>query len=86
MISRREFGRYPLQRKIQMLYEQGTFVTAIRYYSYKVNLYLLKGSYIEVFVNHKHAEIEKVDLLDTAHSRMNFYADQIKLPAELITQ
>lgn len=67
-----------------MLYEQGVFVMAIRYYSYKVNLFLLGNSYIEVFVNHKLDAIEKIALLDVSHSRMKFYADQIKLPEELI--
>jgi hypothetical protein len=83
MNSWTEFHHYPLQKQIKTLYEEGTFVTAIRYYGYKVNLYLLGDSYVEVFVNHKLAEIERIDLLDAAHSRMKFYADQIKLPQEL---
>lgn len=83
MIAWPEFNTYPLDRKIKTLYEQGTFVMAIRYYRYKVNLYLLGTCYIEVFVNHKHASIEKILLLDTTHTRMKFYSDQIKLPVEL---
>lgn len=84
MISWREFHGYSFEKKIRTLYEQGTFITAIRYYGYKVNLYLLGNSYVEVFVNHKLAEIERISLLDGNHSRMKFYADQIKLPVELI--
>ncbi len=84
MISWPEFRNYPLEKKTKTLYEQGTFIMAIRYYGYKVNLYLLGNSYIEVFVNHKLAIIEKISLLDASHSRMKFYVDQIKLPQELI--
>jgi hypothetical protein len=84
MISWPEFKEFSLERKIKTLYGQGTFIMAIRYYNYKINLYLLGTSYIEVFVNHKFASIEKIDLLDCAHSRMKFYSDQIKLPQELI--
>ncbi len=80
MIAWRDFSRMPLEKKINVLYERGTFVMAIRYYSYKVNLYLLDDYYLEVFVNHKQAAIEKITLLDTTHSRMKFYSDQIKLP------
>lgn len=80
MIPWTEFKRYPLDRKIKALYEQGTFVMGIRYYRYKVNLYMLGNYYLEVFINHKHASIEKVALLDMQHSRMKFYSDQIKLP------
>jgi len=80
MIAWRDFSRMPLEKKITVLYERGTFVMAIRYYSYKVNLYLLDDYYLEVFVNHKQAAIEKITLLDTTHSRMKFYSDQIKLP------
>ena len=75
-----------MEKKTKTLYEQGTFIMAIRYYGYKVNLYLLGNSYIEVFVNHKLAAIEKISLLDASHSRMKFYADQIRLPQELMTQ
>jgi hypothetical protein len=84
MISWTEFLNYPLDKKTKTLYEQGTFVMAIRYYGYKINLYLLGNSYVEVFVNHKLATIDKISLLDVSHSRMKFYADQIKLPQELI--
>jgi hypothetical protein len=84
MISWLDFCDYSLEKKIKTLYERGTFIMAIRYYGYKVNLYLLGNSYIEVFVNHKLGAIEKITLLDCAHSRMKFYADQIKLPQQLI--
>jgi hypothetical protein len=70
----------PLQKKITLLYEHAVFIMAIRYYNYKVNLYLLGNDYVEVFVNHKHASIDRVDLLDTHHTRMKFYSDQIRLP------
>jgi hypothetical protein len=73
----------PLQKKISLLYEHAIFVMAIRYYNYKVNLYLLGNDYVEVFVNHKHASIDRVDLLDTHHTRMKFYSDQIRLPNSL---
>lgn len=83
MISWPDFMSQPLEERIKILYEKGSFVMAIRYYRYKVNLYLLGNSYIEVFVNHKFATIERIALLDTSHSRMKFYSDQIKLPVSM---
>ena len=56
---------------------------SIRYYGYKVNLYLLGDFYLEVFYNHKKDLIEKIIPLDTRHSRMDFYMAQIKLPISL---
>jgi hypothetical protein len=84
MIAWKEFKNFSLDEKIKVLYERGTFVMAIRYYHYKVNLYLLGQHYIEVFINHKHASIERIALLDTTHTRMKFYSDQIKLPQEIV--
>ncbi|MBT1702691.1 hypothetical protein KK060_05325 [Fulvivirgaceae bacterium PWU20] len=81
-----EFNKLSLDKKINKLYQDGTFIMSIRYYEYKVNLYLFGNFYLEVFVNHKHACIEKILLLDTNHSRMKFYSDQIKLPAIFNTQ
>lgn len=83
MITWKDYSKLSLDRKINVLYERGTFVMAIRYYGYKVNLYLLEDFYLEVFVNHKHAEVEKITLLDPSHSRMKFYSDQIKLPYDI---
>jgi hypothetical protein len=74
-------SKAPLDKKISLLYEHAHFVMAIRYYRYKVNLYLLGNDYVEVFINHKQTLIEKITLLDHSHSRMKFYSDQIKLPS-----
>lgn len=79
----REFLRLSLMDKIKTLYERGNFVVAIRYYGYKVNLYLLTNFYVEVFYNHKKDKIERIDLLDYSHSRVKFYTDQISLPVDL---
>lgn len=59
-------------------------MVAIRYYGYKVNLYLLHGFYVEVFYDHKRDRIEKICLLESSHTRMKFYADQISLPGDLM--
>jgi len=82
MIAWAEFEELTLDDKVSLLYEKGTFVMAIRYYGYKVNLYLLGNYYLEVFINHKFSLIEKIVPLDPMHSRMQFYSDQIKLPAD----
>jgi hypothetical protein len=83
MIAWGDYKKLTLQEKIELLYQHGTFVMAIRYYGYKVNLYILDNYYLEVFVNHKHALIEKILPLDVRHPRMKFYSDQIKLPYDL---
>lgn len=76
-----KFNSLSLREKIKKLYEEGTFIVAIRYYGYKVNLYLLHNYYVEVFYNHKKDLIEKVEPLDmNKNTRMKFYSDQIRLP------
>lgn len=81
MMTWNELSKAPLDKKISLLYEHAQFVMAIRYYRYKINLYLLGSDYVEVFINHKQTLIEKIALLDRSHSRMKFYSDQIKLPS-----
>ena len=78
------FLELPLEEKIQTLYKEGTFVVSIRYYGYKINLYMIDGHYVEVFYNHKRDLIEKIEPLNPQHSRVKFYTDQIKLPEELL--
>jgi uncharacterized membrane protein len=75
-----------LDDKILTLYRDGTFVVAIRYYQYKINLYLMSNFYVEVFYNHKHDMVERIELLQRNIKRIKFYADQISLPADLLQQ
>ena len=77
MISCKDFNKFPLEKKIKLLYMDGNFVLDIRYYGHKVNLYLLYNFYVEVFYNHK---LDKIDKIAPSSSRINFYADQINLP------
>ena len=77
--SPERFVDLSLDEQVRLLYRQATFVTSIRYYRFKVNLYLLEDFYVEVFVNHKRAEIAKAVPLDCNHTRMKFYCDQIRL-------
>nr|WP_237390574.1 hypothetical protein [Fulvivirga sediminis] len=77
------FNELPPKEKLRTLFLEGDFVVSIRYYGYKVNLYLLYNFYVEVFYNHKHDFIERIQPLDQNHSRMKFYSDQIKLPEDI---
>jgi hypothetical protein len=84
MISWSAYKRLSFDRKVKTLYEEGTFVMAIRYYQYKINLYLLGNFYVEVFVEHKDSTIARISCLDADTTRLPFYSDQIKLPAEIL--
>lgn len=86
MISNKDFVNLPQEEKIRMLFLQGSFVIDIRYYGYKVNLYLLFNFYVEVFYNHKLDKIEKIELMDHSSSRIKFYADQISIPLTYSTK
>ncbi len=78
-ISENEFNALPLKSRIRYLYMGGTFLMDIRYYQYKVNLYMLNNFYVEVFYHHCRDRIEKVEIMDKRHSRLKFYADRIRL-------
>jgi hypothetical protein len=78
-MSKEDFRNLSLHKKIHLLYAEGTFVLDIRYYAYKVNLYILGKDLIEVFYNHKLDRIDKIEFLNHRHSRMKFYLDQISL-------
>jgi hypothetical protein len=84
MISQQEFVSLEMDDKVQMLYREGTFIVSIRYYRYKINLYLISNFYVEVFYNHKLDKLEKVELLERKNKRLKFYTDQISLPSNLL--
>lgn len=75
-----QFLSMSLGEQVQHIYKNGTFITDIRYYEYKVNLFLLNDNYFEVFINHKSVEITQISPLDYKSNRIFFYLDQVKLP------
>lgn len=81
-----QFKKLSLFKRITHLYVDGEFITSIRYYRYKVNLFLVYGFYVEAFYHPKTDRIEKVVLFDAKNSRRKFYTDQIKLPKNLLQQ
>jgi len=68
------------QDKLKKLRDKGEFIVSIRYYRYKIDLYLYRDQLFEVFINHKLDRIDKIALFDYASSRIKFYTDQIKIP------
>lgn len=78
-MSKEDFSKLSIHKKINLLYTEGVFIVDIRYYAHKVNLYILGKDLIEVFYNHKLDRIDKIDFLNRRHSRMKFYLDQISL-------
>ncbi len=84
-MSKDIFNKLNLHQRIKTLYVDGQFVTDIRYYKYKINLYLLENYFVEVFYHHRDDRIEKVEILEDKSSRMKFYIDQIKLPKGLLS-
>jgi hypothetical protein len=78
-----KFFECTIPEQCRILYLEGDFIMAIRYYQYKVNLYQLGDKLVEVFYNHKLDKIHKIQLLDDKSSRMNFYADQVSLEGML---
>lgn len=85
MITKDRFSDLPMPEKLRLLYGRGDFIVSIWYYKHKINLYLLNGYYVEVFYDPKSDKIKKAEPLDESHSRMKFYADQVKLPVNLFT-
>lgn len=82
-MTKSSFLELTMAERAKWLYFNGQMITSIRYYRYKINLYMLGQLYIEVFYNHKQDRVEKIEILDERSTRMNFYADQIKLPGGL---
>ena len=74
-----DFNELSLGKKMQWILQEGEFLMDIRYYAFKVNLYRVKDQLIEVFYYHKQDQIASIHPLDRDSTRMQFYADQVKL-------
>ena len=85
VVNLTKFYELDTPEQCRVLYLEGEFLMAIRYYEYKVNLYSLGSELVEVFYNHKLDRIHKIQSLDHSSKRMNFYADQVTLNSVLTT-
>ncbi len=82
-MTNKQFQELSFSEKARWLYFNGHMVTSIRYYKHKINLYELESLLIEVFYNHAEDRVDRIEILDTKSKRMQFYADQVKLPVDL---
>ena len=82
-MTEKQFIEMSIAHQLRWIYFEGEFLTSIRYYKHKVNLYLISNFIVEVFYNHKEDKIDRIALLDFSSKRLNFYADQVKLPREI---
>ncbi len=80
----REFTKLTKEEKLRWLYFQGEHLTDIRYYQYKVILYVVESFLVEVFYHNSKSYIEKIEVLSGKNSRLKFYADQIKLTDKIL--
>lgn len=74
------FKKLSVQQQVKALYLDGTFIIDIRFYEYKINLYLFENFLVEVFYQPVEDRIEKIEVMEKNSKRLNFYTDQIKLP------
>lgn len=80
----KRFFKLSIHDKCRVLYLDGEFLMAIRYYGHKVNLYKLEDKLIEVFYDHKENKITEIASLDFGSKRMNFYLDQVKIDSTVL--
>ncbi|MBR9998424.1 MAG: hypothetical protein KFF73_05600, partial [Cyclobacteriaceae bacterium] len=64
MTGQVHFTNLTLLEKVKKLYFEGEFIVAIRYYKFKINLYLYQGFFVEVFFNHKEDRIDKIEIFN----------------------
>ena len=74
------FKKLSVQQQVKALYLDGTFIIDIRFYEYKINLYLFENFLVEVFYQPVEDRIDKIEVMEKNSKRLNFYTDQIKLP------
>lgn len=79
-MQREQFNQLKFNEKLKWIYVQGEFITSIRYYAHKVNLYAFGDYFVELFYHNATDNIDRICILDHKSTRMKFYADQIKLP------
>ena len=84
MLDQPGFNNLPFYEKIKKIYFEGEFVVSIRYYKFKINLFIYNNFYVEVFYDPKADKIDKIEISKLHPSRVKFYADQIKLPSDLL--
>lgn len=73
------FQKMTFKERARWVHFNGQFIASIRYYGFKINLYLIERLYVEVFYNHAKDCVEKIETLDNQSTRMKFYADQVRL-------
>lgn len=71
------FEKLPLDDKAELVWEHGQYIDSIEYYGYKLNLYSMGTSFIEVFYSPSNNDVEKIQEVDK--EGLNKYANRINI-------
>jgi hypothetical protein len=77
-INKDNFNDLSLDEKGKIIFSKGSYIAVRDYYNYKVQLYGLKGFYVEVWYNPRTNSIDKIETMDNEKS-LNLYLSDIEI-------
>jgi hypothetical protein len=77
-VNRDNFNDLSMDEKGKILFSKGSYIAVRDYYNYKVQLYGLKGFYVEVWYHPKMNNIDKIEALNDEKS-LNLYLSDIEI-------
>ena len=56
------FAALPLNKRCELLWEEGQFLASVQYYRFKANLYAMRSFFVEIFCFQGSTAIEKIEI------------------------
>lgn len=74
-----EFNGLPLQEQHLLVFKHGKYLRSTNYYGNVVSLYLLWGSYVEVYFNGSSSEVDEITVAE--YRELHKYVGTVNLPS-----
>lgn len=75
----KEFNKWGLTQRMEYVALEGDLITEIKYYSFRICLYIVEEHYIEVFYDLNTNYLTDVAILDPDDARMGLYANKVDI-------
>lgn len=73
------FSKSDLHGRAAIVFCEGDFIASIKLYAFKISLFIVDDTYVEVFYNAHTNKLEDIAIMDPDEQRLQLYANGVSI-------
>lgn len=78
-MNHQQFSKFDLHGRAAIVFCDGDYISSIKEYAFKISLFIVDDTYVEVFYNAHTNQLEDIAILEPDESRLQKYATGVDI-------